>query len=111
VSDQFCELRRVARTGGKLLAGFARPRDPIRGTDYSGPVEALTDHLGSEGPRPRVRAASSTVDFVQDLDALDLGDTFKHGLADPLFVKVALNECKVPLRCLRRLASLMSLGW
>jgi hypothetical protein len=33
------------------LAGFARPRDSIRDADYSGPVEALTDHLGSEGPR------------------------------------------------------------
>jgi hypothetical protein len=50
--------------GRKLLVGFARPHDSIRGADYSGPVEPLTDHLGSEGPRPRVRATSSTVDFA-----------------------------------------------
>jgi hypothetical protein len=38
--------------GGKLLAGFARPRDSICGADYSGLVEPLTDHLGSEGSGP-----------------------------------------------------------
>jgi hypothetical protein len=72
--------------GGKLLAGFARPRDSIRGADYSGPVEPLTDHLGSEGPRPRVRDTSSAVDFTQDLDAFGFGDAFEHGLTDPLLV-------------------------
>jgi hypothetical protein len=110
VGDQLCELRRVARTGGKLLAGFTRPRDSIRGADHSGPVEALTDHLGSEGPRPRVRAASSAVDFAQDLDAFGLGDTFKHGLADPLLVKLALNECEVPASVLEALG-LVDIAW
>jgi hypothetical protein len=43
-----------------------------------------------------VRAASSAVDFAQDLDAFGLGDTFKHGLTDPLFVKLSLDECEVP---------------
>jgi hypothetical protein len=46
----------------------------------------LTDHLGSEGPRLRVRATSSAVDFAQDLDAFDFIDAFKHGLTDPLLV-------------------------
>jgi hypothetical protein len=68
------------------MAGFARPCNSIRGADYSGPVEPLTDHLGGEGPRPRVRATSSAVDFAQDLDAFGLGDAFKHGLTDPLLV-------------------------
>jgi hypothetical protein len=86
VGDQLCELRGVARTGRKLLAGFARPRDSICGADYSGPVETLTDHLGSEGPRPRVRAASAAVDFVQDLEAFGLCDTFEHGLTDPFLI-------------------------
>jgi hypothetical protein len=95
VGDQFCELRRVARTGGKLLAGFARPRDSIRSADYSGPVETLTDHLGSEGPRPRVRTASSAVDFTQDLEAFGLCDTFEHGLTDPFLVQMALNKCEI----------------
>jgi hypothetical protein len=36
------------------------------------------------------------VDFAQDLDAFDLGDTFKQGLADPLLVKLSLNESEVP---------------
>jgi hypothetical protein len=52
VGDQLGELRRVARAGRKLLACFTRPRDSIRGTDYRGPVESLTDYLGSEGPGP-----------------------------------------------------------
>jgi hypothetical protein len=43
-----------------------------------------------------VRAASSDVDFAQDLDTFGLGDAFKHGLTDPLFVKLSLNECEVP---------------
>jgi hypothetical protein len=44
------------------------------------------DHLGSEGPRPRVGAASAAVDFAQDLDAFGLSDTFEHGLTDPFLV-------------------------
>jgi hypothetical protein len=72
--------------GRKLLAGFARPRDSIRDADYSGPVEPSMDHLGSEGPRPRVRASSYAVDFAQDLDAFGFGDAFKRGLTDPLLV-------------------------
>jgi hypothetical protein len=68
---------------GGILAGFARSHDWIRSANHGGPVEALTDHLGSEGPGPRVRAASPVVDFAQDLDAFSLGDTFKHALADP----------------------------
>jgi hypothetical protein len=43
-----------------------------------------------------VRAASSAVDFAQYLDAFGLGDAFKHGLTDPLLVKLSLNECEVP---------------
>jgi hypothetical protein len=92
------------------LAGFARPRDSIRGADHGGPVEALTDHLGSEGPRPRVRAASPAVDFTQDLDAFGLGDTFKHGLADPLLVKLAFNECEVSASVLEALG-LVDVTW
>jgi hypothetical protein len=46
------------------MAGLARARDSICGADYSEPVETLTDHLGSEGPRPRVRAASAVMDFA-----------------------------------------------
>jgi hypothetical protein len=44
------------------------------------------DHLGSEGPRPRVRAASAVVDFAQDLEAFGLCDTFEHELTDPFLV-------------------------
>jgi hypothetical protein len=80
VGDQLCELRGVARAGRELLAGFARPHDSICGADDSGPVETLTDHLGSEGPRPRVRAASAAVDFAQDLEAFGLYGTFEHGV-------------------------------
>jgi hypothetical protein len=36
------------------------------------------------------------VEFAQDLDAFGLGDTFKHGLTDPLLVKLSLNESEVP---------------
>jgi hypothetical protein len=43
-----------------------------------------------------VRAASSALDFTQDLDAFGLGDAFEHGLIDPLLVKLSLNECEVP---------------
>jgi hypothetical protein len=110
VGDQLCELRRVARAGGKFLAGFARSRDSIRGADHGGPVEALTDHLGNEGPGPRMRAASPAVDFAQDLDAFGLGDTFKHGLADPLLVKLAFNECEVSASVLEALG-LVDVTW
>jgi hypothetical protein len=96
VGDQLYELRGVARAGRELLVGFARPRDSICGANNSGPVETLMDHLGSEGPRPRVRAASAAVDFAQDLEAFSLGDTFEHGLTDPFLVKLALNKCEVP---------------
>jgi hypothetical protein len=96
--------------GGKLLAGFARSRDSIRGADHGGPVEALTDRLGSEGPRPRVRAASPVLDFARDLDAFGLGDAFKHGLADPLLVKLALNECEVSASVLEALG-LVDFAW
>jgi hypothetical protein len=43
-----------------------------------------------------VRATSSALDFAQDLDAIGLGDAFKHGLTDPLLVKLSLNESEVP---------------
>jgi hypothetical protein len=43
-----------------------------------------------------VRVASPAVDFAQDLDAFDLGDAFKHGLTDPLLVKLSLDESEVP---------------
>jgi hypothetical protein len=46
VGDELCELRRVSRAWRKFLAGFAGPRHPIRGANHSGPVEALSDHLG-----------------------------------------------------------------
>jgi hypothetical protein len=42
-----------------------------------------------------VRAASSIVDFAQDLDAFGLSDAFKHGLTDPLLVELSLNESEV----------------
>jgi hypothetical protein len=70
----------------------------------------LNDHLGSEGPRPRVRAASFAVDFAQDLDAFGLGDAFKHGLADPLLVKLALNECEVSASVFEALG-LVDVAW
>jgi hypothetical protein len=38
-----------------------------------------------------VRAASPAVDFAQNLDAFGLGDTFKHGLTDPLLVQLAFD--------------------
>jgi hypothetical protein len=111
VGDQLCELRRVARAGGgKFLACFARSHDSIRDADHGGPVEALTDHLGSEGPGPCVRATGLAVDFAQDLDAFGLGDTFKHGLADPLLVKLAFNECEVSALVLEALG-LVDVTW
>jgi hypothetical protein len=57
-----------------------------------------------------VRAASSVVNFVQDLDAFGLGDALKHGLADPLLVKLALNECEVPASVLEALG-LVDVAW
>jgi hypothetical protein len=68
------------------------------------------DHFGGEGPRPHVRAASSAVDFAQDLDAFGLGDAFKHWLADPLLVKLALNECEVSALVLEALG-LVDVAW
>jgi hypothetical protein len=50
------------------------------------------------------------VDFAQDLDAFSLGDTFKHGLADPLLVKLAVDECKVPALVFEALG-LVDIGW
>jgi hypothetical protein len=57
-----------------------------------------------------VRAASSAVEFTRDLDAFGLGDTFKHGLADPLLVKLALNECEVLASVLEALG-LVDVTW
>ena len=92
------------------MADFTRSRDSIRGADHSGPVEALTNHLGSEGPRPRVRATSPAVDFAQDLDAFGLGDTFKHWLTDPLLVKLAFNQREFPASMFEALG-LVDVGW
>jgi hypothetical protein len=68
------------------------------------------DHLGSEGPRPRVRATSSDVTFTQDLDAFGFSDAFKHGLTDPLLVKLALNDYKVSASVLEALG-LVDVAW
>jgi hypothetical protein len=57
-----------------------------------------------------VRAACPAVDFAQDLDAFGLGDTFKHGLADPLLVKLAFDECEVPASMFEVLG-LIDIGW
>jgi hypothetical protein len=57
-----------------------------------------------------VRAASTTVDFAQDLDAFGLGDTFKHWLTDPLLVELALNQCEVPASMFEALG-LVDVGW
>jgi hypothetical protein len=57
-----------------------------------------------------VRAASPAVDFAQDLDAFGLGDTFKLGLADPLLVKLAFDECEVPTSLFEALG-LVDTGW
>jgi hypothetical protein len=57
-----------------------------------------------------VRATSFTVDFAQDLDAFGLGDAFKYGLADPLLVKLALNECEVLASVLEALG-LVDVAW
>jgi hypothetical protein len=50
------------------------------------------------------------VDFAQNLDAFGLGDTFKHGLTDPLLVKLAFNQCKVPASMFEALG-LIDVGW
>jgi hypothetical protein len=57
-----------------------------------------------------MRATSSVVDFAQDLDAFSFGDTFKHGLTDPLLVKLALNDCEVPASVLEALG-LVDVAW
>jgi hypothetical protein len=57
-----------------------------------------------------VRAANSAVDFAQDLDAFGLGDTFKHGLADPLLVRLTFDESEVPASMFEALG-LVYIGW
>jgi hypothetical protein len=57
-----------------------------------------------------VRATSSGVDFAQDLDAFSFDDAFKHGLTDPLLVKLVLNDCKVPASVLEALG-LVDVAW
>jgi hypothetical protein len=57
-----------------------------------------------------VRAASSAVDFAQDLDAFGLGDAFKHGLTNPLLVKLSLNESEVPASVFEALG-LVDIAW
>jgi hypothetical protein len=50
------------------------------------------------------------VDFALDLDAFSLGDTFEHGLADPLLVKLAFDESEVPASVFEALG-LVDIGW
>jgi hypothetical protein len=50
------------------------------------------------------------MDFAQDLDVFGLGDTFKNGLADPLLVKLAVDECEVPASVFEALG-LVDIGW
>jgi hypothetical protein len=50
------------------------------------------------------------VDIAQDIDAFGLGDAFKHGLTDPLLVKLSLNECKVPASVFEALG-LVDIAW
>jgi hypothetical protein len=50
------------------------------------------------------------VDLTQDLDAFGLGDTFEHGLADPLLVKLAFDESEVPASVFEALG-LVDIGW
>jgi hypothetical protein len=50
------------------------------------------------------------MDFAQDLDAFGLGETLKHGLADPLLVKLAVDECEVPASVFEALG-LVDIGW
>jgi hypothetical protein len=42
-----------------------------------------------------VRAASSAVDFTEDLYAFGFSYALQHGLADPLFVQLTLDQCEV----------------
>ena len=57
-----------------------------------------------------MRAASTTVDFAQDLDTFGLGDTFKHWLTDPFLVELALNQREVPASMFEALG-LVDVGW
>jgi hypothetical protein len=57
-----------------------------------------------------VRAASTTVDFAQDLDAFSLDDTFKHWLTDPFLVELALNQREVPASMFEALG-LVDVSW
>ena len=50
------------------------------------------------------------MDFAQDLDAFGLGDTFKHGLADPLLVQLTCDESEVPASMFEALG-LVDVGW
>jgi hypothetical protein len=50
------------------------------------------------------------MDFVQNLDAFGLGDTFKHGLIDTLLVKLAFDYCEVPASMFEALG-LIDIGW
>ena len=57
-----------------------------------------------------MRAASSAVDFAQNLDTFDLGDAFKHGFTDPLLVKLSLDESEVPASVFETLG-LADIAW
>jgi hypothetical protein len=57
-----------------------------------------------------MRATSSAVDFVQDLDAFGLSDAFNHGLTEPLLVKLSLNECEV-LASVFEALGLVDIAW
>jgi hypothetical protein len=50
------------------------------------------------------------MDFAQDLDAFGVGDTLKHGLADPLLVKLVVDECEV-LALVFEALGLVDIGW
>jgi hypothetical protein len=50
------------------------------------------------------------VDFAQDFDAFGLGYTFKHGLTDPLLVKLSFDQCEVPTSMFEALG-LIDIGW
>jgi hypothetical protein len=50
------------------------------------------------------------VDFAQDLNAFGLGDALKHQLTDPLFVKLALDQCEVPASVVEALG-LVAVDW
>jgi hypothetical protein len=57
-----------------------------------------------------VGAAGPLVDFAQDLDAFGLGDVLEHRLTDPLLVKLALDQCKVPASVVEALG-LIAADW